>query len=85
MIVEGQTNNEDELIDKYLNMNLIFDVGTNGKRCGTVVKCSQGLDGRAIGCSHTIPFFDTRECHIEFIDGTLDNYAVNIIAENIYA
>ena len=40
--------NEEEMIDKYLNMNLIFDLGTNSKRRGTVVKRSQVLDGRAI-------------------------------------
>ena len=34
MIVEGPTNDEDDVIDKYLNMNLIFDVGTNNKRRG---------------------------------------------------
>ena len=39
-IVEGQPNDKDEMIYKYLNVNLIFDVGTNNKRFGTVVKHS---------------------------------------------
>ena len=46
MVVKGETNDEDEVIDKYLNMNLIFDVFTNNKHHGTVVKHSWGLDGR---------------------------------------
>ena len=37
MIVECWTNNEEEVINKYLNMNIIFDVGTNDEHCGTVV------------------------------------------------
>ena len=37
MIVKGQPNDKDSVINKYLNMNIIFDVGTNDKHCGTVV------------------------------------------------
>ena len=85
MIVKGRPNDEDEVIDKYLNMNLIFDVGTNNDCHGTVVKSSRGLDGRATGRSHTNPFFETRENEIEFTDGTWDEYAANIIADNMYA
>ena len=84
MIVEGQPNNQEEVIDKYLNMNLIFYVITNNKRCRTVVQFSQGLDGRGIGRFHTNPFFDTRDYEIEFADGTQDKYTVNVIPENMY-
>ena len=63
---------------------MIFDVGTKNERRGTVVKRSQGLDGRAIDTSHTNPLFDTCEYEIEFTDGTRDKYAANLIAENIY-
>ena len=85
MIVKGQPNYEDELIYNYLNMNLIFDVGTNNARRGTMVKHSRGLDGRAIGRSLANLFFDTREYEIDFTDGTWDKYAVNIFAGNMYA
>ena len=81
MIVGGRPDDEDEVIDKYLNMNFIFDVVTNDERRETVVKHSQGLDGRLIGRSQTNPFFDTREYEIYFTDGTWDKYAANIIAE----
>ena len=42
MVVKGRPNDKDEVIDKYLNMNLIFDVRTNSERCGTAVKVPPG-------------------------------------------
>ena len=72
------------MIDKYLNMNLIFDVITNNERRGTMVKRSRGLDGRTIIHFNTNPFFETHESDIEFIDGTRDKYTVNLIADNKY-
>ena len=65
-------------------MKLIFDVGTNNERCETVVKRSQGLDGRFIGRSYTNPLFDTHEYDKDFTDGTWDKYTANLIAENMY-
>ena len=85
IILEGRLNDKDELIDKYLNMKFISDVGTNNELRGTLFKRSRGLDGIAIGGSHTNPFFDTREYEIEFIYGTWDKYAEIPITENIYA
>ena len=67
------------MIDKYLNMNLIFDVPTSYKFHRTMVKRSQGLDGIAIGCSYTNPLFDTRDYEILFTDGTRYKYASNIV------
>ena len=42
-------DNDEEAIDKYLNVELIMDVGTNNEQCGRVVKHSWGLDGEPIG------------------------------------
>ena len=53
MIVECWTNNEEEVINKYLNMNFIFYVGTNYKHRGTMVKRSRKIDGIEIGHFHT--------------------------------
>ena len=72
------------MIDKYLNINLIFDIGTNAMHRGTVVKRSRVIYGRAFGRLHTNPSVDTREYEISFTDGTWDNYAVNIFADNLY-
>ena len=72
------------MIDKYLNINFIFDVGINNEQCGTVVKRYHGLDGIAIIHLHTNPSFDTREYEIEFTYRKQDKYYANLITENIY-
>ena len=57
---------DEEAIDKYLNVELIMNLGTNDKRRGRIIKRSRGLDGEAIGRAHAIPLFDTREYEVEF-------------------
>ena len=54
-------NLDDEAINKYINVELIFGVGTNNERKGHMIKCSQGLDSKPISCAYSNPFFDTRE------------------------
>jgi hypothetical protein len=78
-------DDDEEAIDKYLNVELIMDVGTNDERRGRVVKRSRGLDGEPIGRSHNNPLFDTREYEVEFTDGSREKYQANIIAENMFA
>ena len=53
---------DDEIMDKYLNAKLIFDVGTGSERKGRVVKRANGTSGESIGRAHANPLFDTREC-----------------------
>ncbi len=74
----------DDVIDKYLNAELIFDVGTSSERRGRVVKRARGTSGKPIGRAHSNPLFDTREYVIEFTDGTPENYFANVIAECMY-
>jgi hypothetical protein len=38
-----------------------------------------------IGCAHSNPFIHTREYDVEFMDGTTEKYATNVIADNMYA
>ena len=64
MISKVRPDYKEEVIDKYLNMNLIFDVGTNNKRRGNLANLSRWLDGRVIGRLHNNPLFDTREYEI---------------------
>ena len=68
-------------MDKYLNVELILDVGSTNKRRGRVAKRSRGLDGEAFGHAHANPFFDTREYSIEFTDGSVDKYTEKVIAD----
>jgi hypothetical protein len=52
---------------------------------GRVIKCAKGIGGEPVGHAHANPFFDTREYEVEFTDGTVERYAMNVIAENMYA
>ncbi|KAI2489307.1 hypothetical protein MHU86_25280 [Fragilaria crotonensis] len=45
----------DDVIDKYLNAELIFDVGTGSERKGRVVKRAKGTSGEPIGRAHSNP------------------------------
>jgi hypothetical protein len=74
-----------EAIDKYLNVELIMNMGTNDEQCGHVIKRSWGLDGEAISQAHANPLFDTREYEVEFTDVTHERCQANIIAENMFA
>ena len=42
-------DDDEEAVNKYLNVELIMDVGTSDERRGRVVKRSWGLDGEPIG------------------------------------
>ena len=86
MIVPDLIDEEDDgLFDKYLNAELMFDVGTGEERRGRVTKRAKSASGEAIGKAHANPLFDTRQYVVEFTDGTVENYFANVIAENIYA
>ena len=63
-------DDNDEAVDKYLNIELIMDVGSNNEQHGHVVKCSWGLDSEPIGRLHNNPLFDTQEYEVEFTDGS---------------
>ncbi len=76
---------DDNLMDKFLNAELIFDVGTVHERDGRVVKPAKGTSGEPIGRAHANPLFDTREYVVEFTDGSSENYFANVIAECMYA
>ena len=82
---ERPDEDDEEVIDKCINAELIMDVGTDNERRGRVAKCLRGLDGEPIGRAHSNPLFDTHEYEIEFTDGTTEKYQANIITENMYA
>jgi hypothetical protein len=75
----------DEAINKYLNAELIFDVGTGSERIDRVVKRAKGTSGKPIGRANSNPLFDTREYVVEFTDRTSENYFANVIAACKYA
>jgi hypothetical protein len=62
MIVEECPKADDEeALDKYLNMELRMGAGTDDERWGRVIKHAKGIGGEAVGHAHANPFFDTRE------------------------
>ena len=75
------------IIDKSLNTELIFDVGSGRKRKVRVVKRAKGTSGEPIGCAHPNPLFNTRREYyvVEFTDGSTENYFADVIAECMYA
>ena len=52
---------KDDIMDKYLNVELIMDVGSGSERKGRVLKRAKGSTGEPIGRAHANPLFDTRE------------------------
>jgi hypothetical protein len=58
---ERPEDDDEEAVDKYLNVELIMNMGTNDERSGRVIKRSRGLDNEPIGRAHANPLFDTRE------------------------
>ena len=85
LVDERPDDDKEEMIDKYLGMELSMDVGTNNERGARVVKRARTDDGKTIGTAHSNPILDTRAYEIEFADGTRDKVTANIIAENMYA
>jgi hypothetical protein len=76
---------DNKMLDKNLNAELIFDVGTGYERKGQVVKRAKGAYGESIGHAHPNPLFDTREYVVEFTDGSTVNHFANVITECMHA
>jgi hypothetical protein len=70
--------------DKYIGAQLdmpLMDAMANA----TVKARKRDHEGNPIGSSNANPLLDTRVYEVEFADGTIDDYAANVIAENMYA
>jgi hypothetical protein len=61
MLVDQFPNQDEEAMDKYLNMELTMAIGMDNERWGGVVTCLRGIGGEPIGHAHSNPFFDMRE------------------------
>jgi hypothetical protein len=73
MIVEEHPKADDEeVVDKYLNMELRMGAGMHDERWGQVIKCAKGIGGEPVGRAHTNPFLDTRAYEVEFTNGTIE-------------
>ena len=62
MLFEPRPDEDDEeSVDKYLNMELILDLGNDNEWRGHVCKCARNNEGEPIGHAHSNPLFDTHE------------------------
>jgi hypothetical protein len=52
---------------------------------GKVMKRARGEDGNLIGKRNANPILDTREYEVEMPGGSVAEYGVNVIAENLYS
>ena len=51
----------------------------------TVTRRKRDADGNPVGTAHPNPIMDTRVYEVEFPDGHTEDFAANIIAQNVYA
>jgi hypothetical protein len=73
-----------EALDEYLTAELLLpQVGEVVK--ARVIKQLRDGDGIPVGKRNTNPILDTRQYEVEFPDGSLDTFAANTIAENLYS
>ena len=85
MLVEDKPEADDHPeYDKYIGLQLSLDWGGEPVH-GTVKKQVRNLEGQPVGRAHRNPVFDTREYDVEMMDGTVERYSANVIAENLYA
>ncbi len=50
-----------------------------------MIKCAKVIGGKPVHHAHANPFFDMKEYEVEFTDGTIEQYAANMIADEMYA
>ena len=76
---------DDDGYDEYVGSSMNFNLGGNDELRGVVVKRARGEDGSLIGTRDNNPLLDTRRYLVRFIDGSHQELAANIIAENLYS
>ena len=73
-------------IDPYLGMELGLPRGDDATlQHATVKKRAVDDDGTPVGHPSTNPILDSRQYEVEFLDGTTETLAANVIAENLLA
>jgi hypothetical protein len=70
--------------DQYLTAEVLLPRSGESHR-GTVRRRSKDEDGKPIGKRASNPILDTRQYEVEFLDGSIDTYIANLIAENLYS
>ena len=80
-----EANNFDkESYKRFLTTQVMLPQGDHYKS-GTVIGHKQDANGNPIGCGHLNPILDSRVHDVKFLDGVVQSYAANIIAENLFS
>jgi len=74
---------DEETLDKLLSAEVVLSKG-DLQYVGKVINRKRDLDGNPIGRANTNPILDTRIYEVEFPDGTIAEYAANVLAEALY-
>jgi Reverse transcriptase (RNA-dependent DNA polymerase) len=83
--ITGNSNDFDpEVIDGYISAQVLLP-RDDQYQLGKVIKRSVDGNAHPVGKAHSNPILDTREYLVEFDDGTVLEYAANVIAENLYS
>ena len=75
---------DDNAYDNYVSAELQLANGDRMERA-KVLRRHRNADGDTIGTRDDNPVLDTRVYDVEFSDGSIKQYAANIIAENMYS
>jgi len=75
---------DEEMYDKLLSAEVSLPRG-DFQFIRRVIGRKRDAEGRPVGRSNTNPILDTRVYEVEFPDGTINEYAANILAEALYA
>lgn len=74
-----------EALDTYLGAQVVVPGKDSQPILAKVKKRKRDSMGNAVGSSNANPILDTRVYELEFPDGRVEEYGVNIIAENLMA
>ena len=74
-------------LDDYIGTHVVIPGTTEGVEpvLAVIKKRKTDSDGNPLGTAHSNPILDTRIYQLEFPDGRLEEYSLNIIAEHLYA
>jgi len=75
---------DEETLDKLLAAEVILPKG-DYQFVGKVIGRKRDANGNPVGRANSNPILDTRVSEVEFPDGSVKDYAANILAEALYA
>lgn len=75
---------DEETLDSLLSAEVLLPKG-DFQFIAKVVKRKRDDDGNPVGRAHSNPILDTRVYEVEFPDGSIKDYAANVLAEALYA